>query len=240
MNLKLSMKNRIKYPIIFLMVLWAGSQLFTSCSEDESYYSLGDFLVSFGVVEQSNANPGDKLSVRLDNGDKAVSLVSLPDWVEFEAGQRVLVNFAPYSDTINADSSKSFYGKFNKIQNILFKDILPIAEINNDSIGNDPVMINKTWLTGDSILNIQFSYYTQGSKHYINLVNNAEGNGIAKPFVLEFRHNDRDDQHGYPASGYASFKLNSIKVEGKHRIDFIVRYTDYGGKTSDMPHFIDY
>lgn len=234
------MKTYLKLPLLYLIFLLTGSLLFSSCSEDDDYYSIGDFLVSFGVVEQSNGNPDTKLVVRLDNGDKAVSLVALPHWVEFEAGQRVLVNFAPYGDSLNAEGSKNFYGKFNKIQNILFKEILPMAAINNDSIGNDPVMINKSWLTGDSILNIQFSYFTQGAKHYINLVNNAEGDGVSKPYIFEFRHNDRDELHGYPASGYVSFRLNPIKAAGAHRIDFKVRYTDYEGKTTDIPHSFEY
>jgi len=234
------MKNYIKLPVVYLIVLFAGTLLISSCSEDKEYYSVGDFLVSFGVVEQSNANQEKNLVVRLDNGDKAVSLITLPNWVEFETGQRVLINFAPYEDKMNADSSKNYYGKFNKIQNILYKDILSGSAINNDSIGNDPIMINKTWLTGDSILNVQFSFYTQGSKHYVNLIDLGEGDGVVKPYVFEFRHNDRDDIHGYPASGYVSFKLNPIKVEGQHEVDFNIRYTDYEGKTTVIPHKINY
>lgn len=234
------MKNYFKLPVICLFALIAGTLFLTSCSEDKEYYSIGDFLVSFGVVEQGNTNQENNLVVRLDNGDKAVSLVSLPNWVEFEAGQRVLINFAPYEDKLNADSSKVYYGKFNKIQNILYKDILSASSVNNDSIGNDPVMINRTWLTGDSILNVQFTFYTQGSKHYINLVDKGEGNGIEKPYLFEFRHNDRNDIHGYPASGFVSFKLDPIKVEGKHEVGFTVRYTDYEGKTTDIPHTIKY
>jgi hypothetical protein len=239
-DLKIMIKRYFKLSAIGLLVLFASTLFVSSCSEDEDYYSVGDFLVSFGVVEQGNLNQQNNLVVRLDNGDKAVSLISLPNFVEFETGQRVLINFAPYDDKANADSLKIYYGKFNKIQNILYKDILKVSAINKDSIGNDPVMINKTWLTGDSILNVQFTFYTQGSRHYINLVNNGEGNGITSPYVLEFRHNDRDDIHGYLASGYMSFKLNPIKVEGRHEVDFIIRYTDYEGKTSEIPHQLKY
>jgi hypothetical protein len=234
------MKNYLKLSVICLIVLIAGGLLVTSCSEDKDYYSVGDYLISFGVVEQSNANQENNLVVRLDNGDMAVSLISLPNGVEFEAGQRVLINFAPYEDKMNADNSKIYFGKFNKIQDILYKDILSVTNINNDSIGNDPVMINKTWLTGDSILNIQFSYYTQGARHYINLVDTGEGTGIENPYLLEFRHNNRGEILGYPASGYVSFKLNPIKVVGRHEVDFNIRYTDYEGKTIVIPHTVKY
>ena len=229
-----------KLPAFYMVLLFAGSLLISSCQNDEDYYSVGDFLVSFGVVEKGNNNGGESVVVRLDNGDKTVSIVPLPSWTELKAGQRVLINFAPFDDKMNTDSTMVYYGKYNEVQNILYKDILKLSKINNDSIGNDPVAIKKSWLTGDSILNIKFAYYTQGSRHFINMIDNGEGNGKQRPYVFEFRHNDRGEVEGYPSSGYVSFKLNPIKIPGQNKVDFKVRYLDYNGKTTDIPFTITY
>lgn len=234
------MRNFIKLPLIYMVLLFTGSLFISSCQDDDDYYSVGDYLVSFGIVEKPNENAQDNVIVRLDNGNRAISIVSPPHWVKLTIGQRVLINFAPYDDKLNADSSTTYYGKFNRIQNVLYKDILKLSETDNDSIGNDPVLINKSWLTGDSILNIKFSYYTQGSTHFINMVDNGSGNGKDKPYIFEFRHNDREDLHNYPVSGYVSFKLNPIKIAGQHEVDFIVRYTGYDGKTTEIPYTINY
>ena len=234
------MRNFIKLPLIYMILLFTGSLFISSCQDDDDYYSIGDYLVSFGVVEKTNENAQDNVVVRLDNGNKVVAIVSPPHWVDLTTGQRVLINFAPYDDKMNADSSTTYYGKFNNIQNILYKDILQLSEIDNDSIGNDPVMINKTWLTGDSILNIKFSYYTQGSTHFINMVDNGAGNGINKPYIFEFRHNDRGDLQKYPTSGYVSFKLDPIKITGLNKVYFNVRYTGYDGIISEIPYTLNY
>jgi hypothetical protein len=222
-----------------LTLFIAASFLFSSCDKEEEHYSIGDFMVSFGVVETSDTVT-HSLSVRMDSGDQMVSIVPLPNHVEFSAGQRVLVNFAPYGDKINADSSVTYLGKYNKIQNILFKEILPKSQLTNDSIGKDPVMIRESWLTGDSILNIRFSYYSRGTRHTVNLVDTGEGDGILKPYVFEFRHNNGGDISGYPASGYVSFKLDPVKVPGENSVDFYIRYSDFTGKIIAIPHTITY
>ena len=234
------MRNYIKLPLIYLVLLFTGSLFISSCQDDDNYYSVGDYLVSFGVVEKISDTAGNNVVVRLDSGDKVTSIVSSPHWGELSAGQRVLINFAPYDDKMNADSSLTYFGKFNNIQNILYKDILMLSKTNNDSIGNNPVIIQKTWLTGDSILNIKFSYFTQGSTHFINLVDNGSGNGLNKPYIFEFRHNDRGDLQNYLASGYVSFKLDPIKIKGQHKVYFNVRYTGYDGIIKEIPYTLNY
>lgn len=232
------MRKFLKTPVLLALCM-AGSLLFSSCDKEEEHYSIGDFMVSFGIVENCDTI-AHSLSVRMDNGNRMVSVVPLPNRAEFAAGQRVLVNFAPYGDKINDDSTMTFMGKYNKIQNILYKDILPESQLDNDSIGNDPVMIRESWLTGDSILNIRYSYFTRGSLHYLNLVDTGEGDGVLQPRVFEFRHNNRGDISGYPASGYVSFKVGPIKIAGQNSVDFYIRYTDFGGKVTYIPLLLAY
>ncbi len=234
------MKIILKIQTVFLLAFLTGSLLFTSCNKESDNYSIGDFMVSFGVVVKSSAETEINYIIHLDNGDKLVSLVTPPHWLELHNGQRVQVIFAPFDDKINADNTKTYYGKINDIHDILFKNILKLTPAIDDSIGHDPITLRESWISGDSILTIGFNYYTAGSVHYINLADNGEGNGISQPYIFEFRHNARGDLQRYRATGLVSFDLNPIKVTGQHKVDFIVRYSDYTGKTTDLPHTFIY
>lgn len=234
------MKIRFSVQVLFLVLILTLSLLFTSCQKSESNYAVGDFIVTFGVVESTSKDGINSFQIRLDNGDKFVALDQSLHLDEIKPNQRILINFAPYQDDVNADSSKTIYGKINYVHNIPYKNILRLSTAVSDSIGNDPIIIRDSWVSGDSILTINFKYYTQGSLHYINLADIAEGNGKDKPFIFELRHNARGDQKSYAASDYVSFKLNSYKISGLHSTLFKIRYTDYEGKMNELPHMINY
>ncbi|MEK7718409.1 MAG: hypothetical protein AAB347_02175 [Bacteroidota bacterium] len=51
--------------------------------------------------------------------------------------------FAPYQDVVNTDLSKTIYGKINYVQNILYKNILPLSTAISDSIGHDRAMLHQ-------------------------------------------------------------------------------------------------
>jgi len=234
------MKTRFSVQVLFLVLILTPSLVFTSCQKSESNYAIGDFIVTFGVVESTSKDGINNFQIRLDNGDKFVALDQSLHLDELKPDQRILINFAPYQDVVNTDLSKTIYGKINYVQNILYKNILPLSTAISDSIGHDPIIVRDSWVTGDSILTIDFKYYTQGSLHYINLADISEGNGKDKPFIFELRHNARGDQKSYAASGYVSFKLNSYKIAGLHNTLFKIRFTDYEGKTNELPHMINY
>jgi len=234
MKTKNKLRTWLALPVLAVMVL------FTSCEKQDGKYAIGDFMVSFGVIEENKDTVENNYLIRLDNGDQFVSITPSPYTTGMKAGQRVLVNFAPLDDKINADNSKTIYGKINLVQSILYKEILRSAQVNQDSIGKDPVIVRESWVTGDSILTIGFNYYKEGAVHLINLVDNAEGNGKEKPFIFELRHNAKGDQPLYKASGYVSFKLDKFKPAGGHKVDFYLRYTDYEGRRVDLPHSINY
>ena len=240
MTILFDMKIKIKFITLLSLPFLAALGLFTSCEKQEGKYAIGDFMVSFGVIVKNPETAENNYQIRLDNGDQFVAITSSPYTAGMKAGQRVLVNFAPFDDKINADNSKTIYGKINLVQNILYKEILPLAQTSMDSIGKDPVIVRESWITGDSILTIGFNYYKEGAVHLINLVDNAEGDGKEKPFILELRHNAKGDQPLYRASGYVSFKLNNFKPAGEHKVDFYLRYTDYEGRRVDLPHSISY
>ncbi len=234
------MKIRFSVQVLFLVLVLTLSLLFSSCQKSESNYAIGDFIVTFGVVESISKDGVNNFQVLLDNGDKFVALDQSLHPDELIPNHRILINFAPYQDIANTDSSKTIYGKINYVQNIPYKNILPLSPVVSDSIGHDPIIVRDSWVTGDSILTVDFKYYTQGSLHYINLTDISEGNGKDRPYVFELRHNARGDQKSYAASGYVSFKLNSYKISGQHSTLFKIRYTDYDGKTNELPHLINY
>jgi len=234
------MKNRFTVQVLFLISILTVTLMFSACQKSESNYAVGDFIVTFGVVESTTKDGINSFLVKLDNGDNFVALDQSLHLDELKPNQRILINFAPYQDVVNTDLSKTIYGKINYVQNILYKNILPLSTAISDSLGHDPIIVRDSWITSDSILTIDFKYYTQGSLHFVNLADVSEGNGKDKPFVFELRHNARGDQKSYAASGYVSFKLNSYKIAGQHNTLFIIRYTDYNGKLNEVPHVINY
>ena len=226
--------------IALLVVVLTVSLFVGSCQKPDDHYAIGDFMVTFGVVGNNN-DPVNSLNlIHLDNGDQFIPLSVNSDLNDFKAGERVFINIAPLYDKEGSDKSKTIYGKINAIHEILYKNIVPLTTSNNDSLGHYSIMVRDSWISGDSILNIEFNYYTGGALHFINLADNGEGNGKDKPYILEFRHNARNDHQYYKVSGYVSFKLNSLKIPGQNKISLYIRYTDYEGRRIDLPHTYNY
>jgi hypothetical protein len=224
----------------FLPLIFACIMLVSSCDKESGQYSVGELMVSFGVVEKPTESADNNYIIHLDNGDQLISTVMPPKWIELNNGQRVKVSFIPSVEKPGANNNRIYFGKINDLRIILFNNILSLTPANNDSLGHDPVAVRESWITGDSILTISFNYFTEGSVHRINLVKNTEGNGKDQPFVFEFRHNARGDHQNYRSPGIASFNLNPFKIKGQHTTDFILRYTEYDGKVRDLPFMINY
>jgi PKD repeat protein len=230
----------MKISTIYLLTLLACILLLGACDKESGHFANGDQMVSFGVVGKNIDSADSSYIIHLDNGDQLFPVATIPQGIELVSGQRVQVTFSPYDEKISDGNQKTYYGRIDGIRNILLKNIISLTATNNDSIGNDPVAIRESWVSGDSILTVNFSYFTNGSVHAINLVKNAGGNGTDQPFVLEFRHNAVGDQQNYRSPGIISFNLTPFKLIGQHQTDFILRYTDYEGKKTDLPLTISY
>lgn len=235
------MKTKIKFLKLLIPAVIGVGILFTSClKDDDDYYSIGDYIVTFGTIEKKSSAVNDYV-IHLDHGDNVVPVSTAIPSFEIKNNQRVLVNFNPLSDEKLTDSTLTYLAKINGLREILFKGIKKYTEVKDDSMGHDPIIVRDAWISKTGgILNIDFKYYTEGSVHYINLIDNGEGNGIDKPFVLEFRHNARGDRKDYPATGYVSFKLDYLKLAGKTETKFFIRYTDYDGRRIDLPRTYKY
>jgi len=227
------------FKLIIPAIILLG-MIFTSCLKDDDYYSVGDFIVAFGTIETNGTGVNDYI-INLDHGDKVKPLATYVPSFDIKNNQRVLVNFNPLSDEKLTDSTVTYFAKIIGLRDILFKDIKKYTEVADDSMGHDPIIVRESWISKTGgILTIDFKYYTQGSIHYINLIDNGEANGIDKPFVLELRHNARGDSKEYPATGYVSFKLDYLKLPGKTETKFYIRYIDYNGRRIDLPETYKY
>ncbi|MCF6358009.1 MAG: hypothetical protein L3J54_09415, partial [Draconibacterium sp.] len=112
----------------------------------------------------------------------------------------------------------------------LMKGIMEITPENEDSIGNDPIVVEDYWMT-DSLLSFKLKYWGYNGIHFLNLVKKPSmlmAPGI-QPFELELRHNANDDDDAVYYTAYVSFSLNSLRIEGVDSVSFVVTATDYDG-----------
>jgi len=234
------MKKKIGFLKLIIPAVIGLGVIFTSCIKDDDYYSVGDFIVTFGTIEKKSTATNDYV-INLDHGDIVVPMATSAPWFDIKDNQRVLVNFNPLSDEKLTDSTVTYFAKIEGLREILFKDVKKYTEVADDSMGHDPIIIKDAWISKTGgILTIDMKYYTQGSVHYINLIDNGEANGVDKPFILELRHNARVDREDYPATGYVSFRLDYLKLAGKNETKFFVRYTDYDDRRIDIPFTFKY
>jgi hypothetical protein len=197
------------------------------------HYYYDNFAASFGLIQTNTSDAS--FVINLDNGSVVTPSNTQLTGFTPKDSDRVWVRFSPVSDTRLTDSTFNYLAKIYNISDILFKDIKKLSVVSEDSVGHDPIIIRDAWISPKDILNLDIKFFTQGSVHYINLLDNGEGNGISNPFILELRHNARGDMPQYPVFATVSFKLNYLRVPGQNQIKFFIRYTDYNGNRIDMP-----
>ena len=199
------------------------------CNNDDGY-SLSDMWVGFGIFQGDESNT---YQIIMDNDDVLIPIASnYPlGWQEsFDNGDRVLINYTILSEKLdNAGEVESYYVKVNSIKDILMKGVMDITPENEDSIGNDPIIVEDYWMT-DSLLTFKLKYWGYNAIHFLNLV--KEPGDILEenqPVELELRHNANDDDDAIPYTAYVSFSLNGLRIEGLDSVRFVVTATDYDG-----------
>jgi hypothetical protein len=210
--------------------------VFAGCNDDEGY-SLDNAWIGFGVVENT-----DDYKIILDDGEVLypVAFGGYVPWNvndysggsrKIEAGDRLLLNFTILDDKLN-DSGEiiAYYVRINSAKSVLTKGILDITEENKDSIGNDPIIVQETWMA-NGLLNFQLKYYGRNMTHFINLVKQpGELTAENQPFELELRHNKNEDAEDVPYTAFVSFHLDSLQVEGLDSVSFRITSKDYDDK----------
>jgi hypothetical protein len=229
------MKKRIFAILIGLTFLVSG------CLDDDGY-SLNDMYVGFGMVEQVSTDPVD-YKINMDNGDVLVPVASgySRPWYyqgtddpesRLKTGDRILLNYTILDEDTDADGNvEQYLVKVNAVDKVLLKGILDITGENQDSIGNDPLIVKECWMT-DSLLNFEIRYWGRYEVHYINLVKQPDEltGETEQPIELELRHNDNGDIEEIPYTAYVSFNLDALKISGLDSVQFRVTSTDYEGE----------
>ncbi len=196
-----------------------------SCLDDDGY-SLGDIWIAFGVLTGEEGS----YQVILDNKDLLVPVAAnYPGWQnEFETGDRVLINYTVLDDDLT-DSTSVYYVKVNDISNILMKGIMDITPEIEDSIGNDPIVVEDYWMT-DSLISFKLKYWGYTETHFLNLVKQPGDLTVDdQPIQLELRHNANEDSESVLYTAFVSFSLNSLRLDGQDSVRFEFSSTDYEG-----------
>jgi hypothetical protein len=227
-----------KNGLVFLLGLLF---IVSGCLDDEEGYSLNDIWIGFGMIEQVNSDPVEYRIV-MDNGNVLVPLASaynLPWYYmgthdpesRLKTGDRVLLNYTVIGDDgANGENISEYYIRVNSVKKVLLKGILDITEENQDSIGNDPLIVREAWMAG-GLLNFEVKYWGRYEVHYLNLVKQPGGLTAAdQPIELELRHNANGDLEDIPYSAHVSFNLDQIQIEGLDSVQFRITATDYEGE----------
>nr|WP_319509874.1 NigD-like protein [uncultured Draconibacterium sp.] len=200
--------------------------IFTSCLDDNDGYSIGDYWIGFGIYKGGD----DEVSkLVMDNGYVLIpAAASVAGWSQdFSDGDRVLVNYTILDEDQTSSVEERYFVRINDISDVLMKGIMDITEENEDSIGNDPIIVEDAWIT-DSLLSFRLKYWGYNETHFLNLVKTpGELTADDQPFQLELRHNANGDGESIPFTAYVSFSLNSLRVEGLDSVRFEVTATDY-------------
>ncbi len=206
--------------------------LMSSCLDDDDDYSLGKFWVQLGIIDKQGP---ESFTVTLDDGSVIFPVAGNYYGNPLNDAERVIVNYSIINNKLVNDSVKEYYVQINSMKKILKKGILDITEANEDSIGNDPIIITDAWVSENQLLNFQIRYYGNYQVHYINLVKQpGELNAGMQPIELEFRHNENDDPRNYSMTGIVSFDMSAIQIAGIDSVRFKVQSKDYDGKVNSF------
>ncbi len=223
------------------LLIAAGLILWMTGCRDNDYYSLNDMWIGFGILQGVESN---SYQIKMDNGDVLIPVASnyRLDWEErFDNGGRVMVNYTILDENLNsAGEVESYYVKLNSVDDILMKGVMDVTPENEDSIGNDPVIVQDYWMT-DSLLTFKLKYWGYKQIHFLNLVKQP---GVlseeSQPIELELRHNANNDDDAIPFTAFVSFSLNELRIEGLDSVQFVVTSKDYDGKEFSEENIFNY
>ncbi|HNU76759.1 MAG: NigD-like protein [Prolixibacteraceae bacterium] len=213
---------------LIIAVMAAGLVLMTSCLTDDDHYSLDKMWIGLGMADKGS---DDGFKIEMDDGSVLFPAVKNFNESQLEDSDRVLVNYTILGDKVITELQKEYYVRINSIRKILKKGILDITPAIADSIGNDPVTINKVWLSRNQLLNFEFHYFGESKVHYINLVKEpGDLHAEDQPIKLELRHNSNGDAERFPMTSLVSFDLKAIRIVGLDSVAFHVTSQDYDGE----------
>lgn len=215
--------------LLILCMVGSFLSLFSGCELDDDGYSLDDAWIGFGLINKEADS--QSFTIEMDDGEVLYPVTNSGYWNDFEDNDRVLTNFTILGNKENPDHNEYYYVKINSMRKILYKGILDITPAIEDSIGNDPIIVQEHWVS-NNLLNLQLKYWGYNKTHFINLVKQPGTLTPAnQPFEFELRHNKNGDDEAVSYVGFVSFKLDSLVFAGVDSVRFKVKSTDYHGNT---------
>lgn len=233
MEKKINPLKRLLPVLLLTGIFLTSCEDFLNNNHDNSYS-----VTSLGFVKTNTSD--QTFTINLDNGSILTPEKNNMTSFGVRDSERVWVRFSPHNFTQLTDTTKGYRSEILGLSPVLYKSIKKTTQVAADSAGKDPIIVRDAWISGKNVLNLDIRFYSQGSTHYINLLDNGEGNGISNPYVLELHHNARGDMASYLISGIVSFNLDNLKVQGQHSVKFVVRYTDYRGNQTEIPRTFSY
>lgn len=209
------MKN-LKISLTLVLLL---SLIFVGCNDEEQE----DLWYSYGTYVETDEN-SNGFEIKLDDGSQLIPLSV--DFVGNDVTENSRV-FVLYS--INTKTDSTVNANVKEVSEILTKGVLQLTEENEDSIGNDGIIVyeDDLWFSQNHF-NVMFSYYGYGTIHFINLVkplgDQTDEDGRQ---ILEFRHNANGDYPGRYVNSVVSFDMWSLHEDGMDSINFVFRSVDY-------------
>jgi len=154
------------------------------------------------------ATYGDFYMFISDSGAKFITK-TLPEGYEFEVDQRVMISFTDFTKS-EVDDYDYFFEPVT-VSEIPSKEIIFINDENKDTLGNDGVILNNAYVSGN-FLNVDVSFGASGTiMHYFNTSYNDELQSSYDTLTLTYHHKDNDDMWLQTFSGFLSFDLRSIE-----------------------------
>ncbi|MBS2097524.1 NigD1/NigD2 family lipoprotein [Carboxylicivirga linearis] len=154
------------------------------------------------------ATYGDFYMFISDSGAKFIT-EKLPADYEFEVDQRVMISFTEFTKSEVEDYDYIFEPL--TVSEIASLDIIFINDENKDTLGNDGVILNNAYVSGN-YLNVDLSFGASGTVvHHFNTSYDEELQFSSDTLTLTFHHKDNDDLWLQTFSGFLSFDLRSLE-----------------------------
>lgn len=191
--------------IILLAVL--SMQVTTSCSDDDDkvyvYRPAINSYVSMGIADGEGRIHTDKGNILIP--DESSVARDLTD------GERVFLQCS----IVEEENDSTFRVRVNRYFQLLTKGFLFSSETDSDSLGSDPICVERSWF-GGGYLNLRLALMhnsSSGVSHRVNLVYDEDAS-TSDTLRLTLCHNACGDTvHTVKGTAHASFNLKDLPTD---------------------------
>lgn len=238
------MRRMWKFAAVLLLML----PVFTACDDDnDDNYYLGNNWMGYGNLEKTESQKG--YMIRRDDGcGLVISSGVTPSQVEENNGKRIYAEYTvlgnAWENNNSLDAPMNYYVHLNYLREVLCKNPVKQSFIDEkkehrtDSIGNDPINVQRAWF-GGKYLNVEFKIPVKensSTKHFINLVQDDITLHNDSVYIT-LHHNaygeTPDKNKCYWSFGQVSFDLTSIVPADQTSVPVKLIWTEYSKNSSE-------